>query len=419
MSKARRNALRILKLVDLGAPVQAAMEQCGGNGDERRFVSDLVYGVLRARLRLRLELGRFLPKLEKLPKDLLTILDMGAYALLFQDNAKDYAAVNETVSLAKGKFGRKLANVANAALRRLAEQGAIKEIQEFNPVFWSIPESIAGMWSSAYGQKACQALMRRSFQRPWSCVRINMRRECGGIIYEELSKAGSAQQIGIAGIAFPPGLMPVEAAGKPLFNWMEEGAISWQAAASQVILAKLNLFDAWRNMPVWDACTGVGGKAFALMEQGLDVRLVSDNSLPRLKQLRSDCSRLHLPLPGIFAADARQPPMRNWDGHILVDAPCSGLGVLGRRPDIKYRFQKRDMGQLLALQLSLLRSLAALLKPGKELAYLTCTLNPAENEGQIASLLDSMPNLEIAAQWQTPHEHMWLEGMYGCRLRCK
>lgn len=418
MSNARKCALRALHNVEKGMTVQAALEQSGLNGDDRRFVSDLVYGVLRTRLRLKRELAQFLPNIDKLPQDLLSALYLGVYALLFQDKARDHAIVNETVKLVRAKFGQRLGNLANAVLRRLTGQAkAGKESGQHDPSYWAMSESIAALWRNAYGVEESLALMRRSFQRPWSCLRVNLSHEASSDIHRELGQLPEAVMVGPAGIAFPPGHLPRQICGHPLVKWQKDGVISSQAAASQLILEKLGIYESWRHTPIWDACAGVGGKTFALAEQRAQVCLASDLSPIRLSQFRSDCRRLRLPNPPICVADAAQPPLLSWPGHILADVPCSGLGVLGRRPDIKERFRERDLARLLAIQERIVHSLALLLQPGRELAYMTCTLNPEENEGRIASLRKLVPQLQIMAEWQTPHDHPWLEGMYGCLLR--
>ena len=101
---------------------------------------------------------------------------------------------------------------------------------------------------------------------------------------------------------------------------------------------------------------------------------------------------------------------------MIVDAPCSGLGVLARRPDIRRRPQQLAFEHE-RLQQSILARLAVLLQPGRELAYITCTLRKQENEKQIEQVVSNTPGLQVIRQWQTPHEHPWLEGMFGAVLR--
>lgn len=346
-------------------------------------------------------------------------------------------------------------------------------------VFYSIPLWIGTLWRDTYGEQAALALMRRAFERPYSALRINpahpradelyaalaatevpspacglslpdtpqpcSSHALGGALSEQNSlvrsqlvhqhaetadislpsfladpasgggaSTSSPVRLGRWGLAFAPGQMPRAVLGHDLRHWQALGTVSWQSAGSQTALLELGL-DNWRE-PVWDACAGHGGKSMALMEWGVPVALCTDRSVARLRSLPGQCALLNLPQPACCLADAARPPVRAWRGHILVDAPCSGLGVLARRPDIRRR-EPQYLAELEGLQRAILGSLADYLQPGRELAYITCTLNPAENEQAVAWLLKSHKNLCLVRQWQTSHGHGWLEGMYGAVLR--
>ncbi len=346
-------------------------------------------------------------------------------------------------------------------------------------VFYSMPLWVGTLWRDAYGEQAALTLMRRAFERPYSALRINPAHPRADELYAALAAAkvpspaygpflsdtpepcssraldgalseqnslvrsqlvpqlaetadislsssiaapacgGRAStnppvRLGRWGLAFAPGQMPRAVLGHDLRHWQALGALSWQSAGSQTALLELGL-DNWCE-PVWDACAGHGGKSMALMEWGVPVALCSDRSAARLRGLPGQCALLNLPQPVCCLADAARPPVRAWHGHILVDAPCSGLGVLARRPDIRRR-EPQYLAELEGLQRAILGSLAVYLQPGRELAYITCTLNPAENEQAVAWLLKSHKNLRLVRQWQTSHDHAWFEGMYGAVLR--
>ena len=189
--------------------------------------------------------------------------------------------------------------------------------------------------------------------------------------------------------------------------------MSW---GSQTVLNKLGIFN-W-DRPIWDVCAGFGGKSAALAESGLDIAICSDTSKKRLVGLKADFMRRTLPQPLIMAADGLTPPVNKFAGHILIDAPCSVLGVLARRPDLRLTHKsKRSLRLFPAKQLALLNSAAQFLTAGAELAYITCTLNPVENERLVANFLRTCPSLHLISQWQTPHTSSYAEGMYGVLLR--
>lgn len=436
---ARDLALRALGLMDTGIPVQAAVDTVlqDGSADacERRLASELAYGCARERIRCEAILGRLLRKPSGLPRPMLHSLAIAVHSLLFQDRIPAHAAISEAVRQVRRLYGVRLARVANGVLRSLQrlgdaprKQGWYEEVRDTPALrswraacrFWSLPDSIADLWRGAYGEENALALMRRSFQRPWTGIRINARHALAPALREALTDAaavGDRAPLGAWGLAFAPGALPAEILGQPLARLRDEGALDFQSAGSQAVLHKLGLTE-WTE-PVWDACAGVGGKSLALLEAGVPVRLATDTSQGRIQRLAPALAKRGWRHTAVALADAALPPVRAWHGHILADAPCSGLGVLARRPDIRFP-GRRDKAALRAYpdaQSRILMALSCRLAPGRELAYLTCTLNPAENEGVVAALLERDRSLELVRSWATPMDHPWLEGMYGALLR--
>ncbi len=248
--------------------------------------------------------------------------------------------------------------------------------------------------------------------------------------YSALPLSRSMQGIaslGDYGFAFAPGALPEQLLGQSMSYWQAQGLLSFQSAGSQWLMQELGLAQ-WAseaNALIWDACAGVGGKALWLAEQGARIALASDTSSKRLYRLRKDCLRLGLAQITAVQADAAQAPLKSQNSHsksmrILLDAPCSGLGILARRPDMRLagrRSAKDLVDTYPEIQRRLLSACLALLLPGGELAYLTCTLNPLENEQQILTALKANPDLELIGICQTDIRHPWLEGMFGARLR--
>jgi 16S rRNA (cytosine967-C5)-methyltransferase len=234
------------------------------------------------------------------------------------------------------------------------------------------------------------------------------------VLRTALTEAG-ASAVASNGFAFAPGALPSFLLGMPLSNWQAAGAVSFQSAGSLAALEALGLAER-KSFAWWDACSGQGGKAFALLERGVEVVLCSDTSLNRLSRISAQCIALGLRKPRIVQADAASPPLAGWDGHILLDVPCSGLGVLARRPDLRRRITAGHFERCAALQARILRRTAGYLLPGRCLAYITCTLNPEENQSQISRFLAEHDGFTLVAEWQTPLEHPWLEGMYGALL---
>jgi 16S rRNA (cytosine967-C5)-methyltransferase len=432
---ARNAALRALKLSDEGLLAQHALDVVLTSAEpelpvrDRRLAAELFYGVLRTEIRIDFLLGRVLHKSRKLPQILRSILRLGVYGLLFQDRIPQYAAVFAAVEQARRLFSPSLARLTNALLRSVQRMGEAVFLPQFyvadEPsadgaqwrglcLYYSLPRAIADIWENSYGRSTAIALLQRSFARPWAGLRLNATHFSAGALRAALLAAG-ANAVASNGFAFAPGGLPLNLLGKPLSRWHGEGAISFQSAGSQAVLEALGLVE--RNSYVWwDACAGQGGKAFALLERGVAVVLCSDVSLNRLSRIPVRCRSLGLPPPHIVRANAAEPPLARWEGHILLDVPCSGLGVLARRPDLRRRISVGHFYRCATLQSRILRRAAGCLLPGRCLAYITCTLNPAENQGQIARFLAEHADFSLAAEWQTPPEHPWMEGMYGALL---
>ena len=437
---ARHCALWALLLADSGMTAQQALATALSSASatasspvasdlapvERNLCSELVYGYLRTELRIAFILSRVLPRPQSLPRPLLHVLALAVYGLLFQDRVPDHAAVFSAVETVQALYGQGLARVANGALRsvqRLADapmhedfylsKGAEAGCAEHMGLFYSLPLWIMGHWYKHYGRDVALQLARRSSERPWSAVRVNAQHSVAVALREALLASGG-EAVGQWGIAFAPGAQPSVVCGKTLHTLQSEGALSYQSAGSQLVLEELGLVG-W-DKPVWDVCAGFGGKTVALLERGIAVPLATDHSRQRLAGLSGQCARLGLACPSVALADAVKPPLEHWEGHLLVDAPCSGLGVLARRPDIRRRLPQEAIEHE-SLQQSILRSLAARMRSGCQIAYITCTLRPNENEKQIEHLVRESDGLQVLRQWQTPHDHPWLEGMFGALLR--
>ncbi len=471
----RTAAVQVLLLLDAGGTVQEVLDgvlrHFTGSFQDRALVTELVYGFLREEVRLKYLSEHFLSKPEKLPREMLLYVALGMYALCFLERVPHHATVFVTVKQIRARYGESLARVANGVLRALIRLGDAVHEESFYAVqpkekkssakgkasfahnksaapketepalacaghpsglpavqtteekasqfcvkrvsrFYSMPEWIVELWHNAYGEEKTRLLCARSRQRPHTCVRVNARRENADVLRETLRQYGEA--VGEWGVAFAPGTIPEEIMGKNLRLLEEEGSLSFQAAGSQHALQVLECH-LWKR-PVWDACAGQGGKSLFLLEQNVPVTLLSDTDARRLGRVFSECRRLDLPCPYLVHADMRHPPKRTWEGHILLDVPCTGLGTLARRPDIRRSRKAEDLAFLSTLQKNLLEKAWQCLGAGNELAYMTCALDPEENGEQIAAFLKRHSDARLCREWETPSEHPWLEGMYAAKV---
>ncbi len=420
---ARSLAVHILQQVHKNIPLQSALDSALTkhpiSSKETALCTELVYGYARYCLRLNYVLDTLLKKREQLPLPLQITLGISAYSLLFLSRVPHYATVNWAVDFTKSQFGPGLAKLCNGVLRSLLRLGDAPLHDNFYKNahdFYSVPQWIYDLWYNEYGENNAQLLLTKSLQKPMQCIRLNRLHADYKELHSFFSSVEGANAVGFDGFVFNEGAShawPHALKGKSLSEWHNEGAFSWQAAGSQIALSKC--FEAvprLHEQEWWDACAGQGGKSFALMEQGINVGLVSDVSSVRVAQFKRTAQRLNVPMPRLALMSGVRPALCSWSGSILLDVPCSGLGTLSRRPDIRLHRTKNDVKNMLKTQASILQSTWPLLQKSNYVLYMTCTLNPQENEGQVNAFLRDHADAHMLFTWQTPFEHPWLEGMY-------
>jgi len=311
--------------------------------------------------------------------------------------------VDWAVNAARGDLGQGLSGLCNAVLRKIAKLGDAAHDPEFYREgskdeaaylsrWHSCPEWIVRLWRAQMPPQRVLAALEAQGRAPALGTRLNPL--YGGhenLKSELLARPGLVLAEGDC-LAFASGTM----AASEISPLLESGALSRQSAASQ--LAVLGLEPAGWPTPVWDACAGRGGKSLLLAGAGIPTALASDPSAARIAGIASECRRLGLsPIPTVRAL-ADMPPLRSWRGTILIDAPCSGLGVLSRRPDSKWKRTPKDCRELALLQRQIVASCWELLEPGGALAYLTCTMNRDENENVVAELLSNRMNAKLECE---------------------
>jgi 16S rRNA (cytosine967-C5)-methyltransferase len=433
--------------LDKGQDSQAALDAVLSSLSplDKGLCTELTYGVLRWFLRLRLFARRFLPRPENLPGEMRLTLLLALYSMAFL-RIPPHASVYWTVSHVDGRFGQRLGKVANGALRSM--QRALGDFSD--PALYAdgqgeeallscryaMPEWIVRLWRQSCGAAEAEALLAAAQTTPpaglrlnrakpgWASLRETLLRDAGadGGARESRRSAGATEEggtaaVGLCALAFADGL-PRRAEAL-----LAEGKASRQSAASYEAL-EFFAPAAWGG-PVWDCCAGRGGKTLTLLEQGLAVALASDSSARRLQGLREEYARLGLsdppcpPLLTFSASGTEDLPaaLPERFAAILVDAPCSGLGTLSRRPEIRWRRTPVDLAGLADLQERILRFVWPRLAPGGRLLYLTCTLNPAENEGQIARFLSQTPDAALCREFASSPFSPLREFFYGAMLR--
>ncbi|MCF8104271.1 MAG: hypothetical protein K9K64_02200 [Desulfohalobiaceae bacterium] len=410
---------------DLQAGLNQEISRTRGLADrEKRLATELVYGYARFKGRIDWIASCFLKKgTKRLPVHFLTILGQGIYELLFLDRVPDYAAVDFYVRQAGERWGGNLSGLANAVLRRVVrERSALKDkefyrvdrpdLETFYSRYYSCPGWMIRILIRSLGPEAVETVLKQSIRPPLVGVRINRQAPGCHELAERLARLPEAA------LSRPPGLAFWKTPAA-VYSLEEKGRLSRQSLASQQALACLAP-QSWPQ-PVWDCCAGHGGKTGQLLEIGLKPVWASDRVSWKAALCRQELSRLSFSNVPVFSADAaRAHPLKQRPGTILLDAPCSGLGVLNRRPDIKWKLNQEAIPRLLEIQSQMLSLACDTIQRQGLVVYLTCTLNRDENQEQIAKTLDgSVDRISLEKEYSTPIDSPLGEYFYAAVLRKK
>ncbi len=387
--KPRENALVILRRVDEGAFADISLEKTRQDFDalDSAFILKLVYGTLRNRALLDWILNRFSAQpVEKADRWTRNILRLGAYQMLFLDKVPVSAAVNTSVELAK-QFGKKPGYV-NAMLRNLDRSrsavtypGPADKPQQL-AILYSHPEWLVRRWTERFGAETTEAFLLANNRPAPLVIRTNTLRTTRNGLKAAL---GSEDVVAVETRYSPVGLEIVAGSGIEELSSYQNGWFMVQDQAAQLVGLMLAPKP---GETVLDACAAPGGKAAHLCEmmqnQGMLVALDADAG--RIEKIRENIRRLGITIIKTVRGDAAQYGEEKFD-KILIDAPCSGLGVLRRHPDGRWNKSMRIINDRRILQMQILKNCAGLLKPGGALVYATCTTELEENEEVIADFM--------------------------------
>ncbi len=398
MANPRELALKILYDIEkngayLNISFQNHTENVGLDGRDAAFVKELTYGVLKQKLILDDVIkGLSSVKLKKIAPYVLCLLRMGIYQLYFMDKVPESAAVNESVKLA-GRYAGKSRGFVNAILRKAAEKPLSLpegDSPEALSLRHSHPEPLVRWMLDRFGKEMTEDILTENNRTPALCLRVNRLKTTAEELLSHLEKEGiSAKRGSLCGTA-----LLIEAGGAQQLSAYREGLFTLQDQSAQ--LAALALSPKAGDT-VFDVCAAPGGKTThlaELMENKGEIYAL-DLYEKRLLSVDAAAKRLGISIIKTRAADAASFAFPKQADKILVDAPCSGLGVIRRRPDIKYKENVTDFAEIVRIQRDILNHCADFLKPGGVLVYSTCTINPAENEEQIFEFLKTHPDFSL------------------------
>ena len=360
------------------------------------FAMELALGVCRRHLYLQYFVKSLVKKAPSL--EVCTVLEMGLFQMFVMD-VPDHAAVSTSVELAKAaNLGEGSARLVNAVLHAARRSGPpalppqkVRRVSIEN----SVPEWLVRRWFDIYGADRAEALAKSTLERPFEWLRVNLQKISAPVLAQKLGLTG-------ASILYDRYIqVPEDVKLKPILESesFANGEFSLQNPAAYEVV---KLLDLKPGLKVWDACAAPGGKSalMAEMEPSLDI-LASDVSDFRVEKMRDLVDRLGLANVRLECIDALsfqnsspEPRASSLFDRILLDVPCSNMGVIARRPESKYRITQESVKELSELQFKLLESASRVLNAGGILVYATCSPDPLETTQVVNRFVKEHPEFE-------------------------
>ncbi|MGI6721793.1 MAG: 16S rRNA (cytosine(967)-C(5))-methyltransferase RsmB [Anaerovoracaceae bacterium] len=367
--------------------------------DNPPFVRRLVYGVLENKLLLDYVIDKLIPNdIEKVKISDLNILRMGVYQLAQMDSVPEYAAVNESVQLAK-RYAKGREGFINAVLRSYAEKKLTIRLPDraedevyYLSVKYSYAPWIIRLWLESYDLMFLEDLLKGGNEVPDNEIRLNWLKVMKQDLIDRLEAKGYKVTEG----KYARNALHVDGGGLLDLKLYKDGLFSIQDEASQLAVEML---DPQKGDLVMDVCAAPGGKSLAIAEHmnNQGTILASDIYRRKVEIIDREAKRLGVTNIKTRTWDATRvdSSMISKADKVLVDAPCSGLGVIRRKPEIKYKENNDNMAALPRKQSSILSASSKYVKPGGVLMYCTCTINPYENERVVSDFLRRNPMFKM------------------------
>ena len=365
------------------------------NALDRNRVVVLSREILRWKGRLDLFIKNYLNHpIDKLQSQLLVILELATYELVFDDKVPDYAAINSAVDLARHKFNKKTAGLVNAVLRKISSADFNTEAEQIKDFEWySFPNWLFEKWLIQFGE-TCTHQLCEYFN---SQVPLTIRRNDTKIDHASFVKKIEVDNIQLSQAENSDIFYNVELGGSQLLNHrlFQDGYFSFQDRAAGAIIEVL---DPRPNEIILDVCCAPGTKTNYISElmQNTGIIYASDVDSERINTAQKDEVRIKNKNIIWEQKDATNDtfPMAN---RVLVDAPCTGTGVIGRRPDIKWRRNPKHLKRIVDLQHSIINHVQKFVKDGGVLVYATCSLEDEENWQVIEAFLKLNNDFKVAS----------------------
>ncbi|MBP1678351.1 MAG: Ribosomal small subunit methyltransferase [Bacteroidetes bacterium] len=397
---ARGTAVKVLNRVErtdsyLDKVLDTELKSTDLSDLDKGLLTEIVHGVLRWQNRLDWILNGFSHgSFAKAEINLKNAMRVALYQILFLDRVPHPAAVNEAVEFVKRIRGEKPAGLVNAVLRNIIRNidgirypDPVEDEVQYLAVYYSQPHWVVKRWLPRFGPEETRALLQASNERPALTLRINQLKTDIPTFLAKLDE----QQISYTGSAYIPYVLRTR--GLTRIGQMELFRTGMFTIQDESAALPSILMDPKPGERVIDLCAAPGGKTTHLAElmgnRG-DI-LAVDKYAVKLNQLKGACDRLGVGIVRFLEADGAALTVDQPVDRVLLDAPCTGLGVLSKKPDMKWKRETSDLIRVTALQARLMDNAATLVRPGGVLVYSTCTTEPEENTLMVRAFLERHP----------------------------
>lgn len=371
--------------------------------NDRSLCNALIFGVLRQRNAIDWTLGAFsnMP-VEKIHTKPLYLLRIALFQLIYMDRVPAFAVINTTVDLAKKLADKKTAGFINAVLRTAAEKASTAPLPDaktdaakFISIRYSLPLWLAKKWKKAFGFDATCSLCQQINTIPQITLRTNTLKGDRPSLAAALSENAKNIQLtdyAAQGISFTNPSVPIQE-----LDAFKLGLFQIQDEAAQVVT---EFFAPQPGETVLDACAGLGGKTghIAQLMENRGTLIAADVDQRKLESLESDAARLGIHIIQTRTIDVLKSSIKDFDAYfdrVLIDAPCTGLGVMRRNPDTRWKRSRKDIERLAGRQKKMLNAAANLVKPGGILVYAVCSCEQEENDAVIHAFLNKRKDFSI------------------------
>lgn len=375
------------------------LNQCNLGDKDKALATELVYGTIKYRYTIDKILKSFLErKFDKTDKYILNLLRVCIYQLRYLDKIPEFAAVNEGVNLAKANVSVGASKLVNGVLRsylRNKERDYYnrENINEKLAFLYSYPQWMIKLFIDQYGEETGEKILDGLNKRPAVTVRVNSVKDDFESVFNEMQENGYNVE---EGVICPEAIRIVRGKSiedNPLFK---EGIITVQDESAMLVAPSMDLEE---HMTVLDLCSAPGGKTTHIAEIMNNTGIVKGFDIydHKLELIKSNSERLGLTNIELDILDATKEcrELIELGDRVLIDVPCSGLGIIRKKPEIKYTKKEKELKSLITVQRDIMKNAAKYVKPDGIILYSTCTINKEENEGNINWFLKNFKDFNI------------------------